>query len=111
VTDPAAAAAWVAHLAAVRQQFLADMQMLEQQSPEEAARKQAVWENEQREFEDRQKQQQQEMQQGLFTMVEMGPYEVLFLNQHVAGRLLDMLETWSSEDEGESKGCALHWTV
>jgi hypothetical protein len=33
-------------------------------------------------------------------MVEMGPHEVLFLNQHVAGRLLDMLETWGSEDEG-----------
>jgi hypothetical protein len=80
------------------------MQQLEQQPPEEAARKQAVWEKEQQEFEDRQKQQQEDMQQSLFTMVEMGPYEVLFLNQHVAGRLLDMLETWGSEDEGDTEG-------
>jgi DNA anti-recombination protein RmuC len=101
VTDPAAAAAWEAHLAAVREQFLADMQQLQQQSPEELSRKEAVWDKEQQQYEERQQQRQQDMQQSLFTMVEAGPFEVMFLNQQVAGRLLDMLESWGSEDEEE----------
>jgi hypothetical protein len=77
------------------------MQRLEQQSPKEQQRQQAEWEKQQQEYEQRRQQQQQQMQQSLFTMVEMGPYEVMFLNQHVASRLLDAFGSWGSEGEEE----------
>ncbi|WIA42048.1 hypothetical protein OEZ86_009336 [Tetradesmus obliquus] len=80
--------------------------LLEQQPPEEQQHQQAVWEQEQQQFEQRQRQQQQQMQQSLFTMVEVGRYEVMFLNQAVASRVLDVLQSWGSGDEEEHERAA-----